>query len=75
MADRLPAAAGGSAVLSQQQVVSGLGRVGKTQLAAAFARTLQASRAVEVLIWVPASTRTSIVTGYAVDAHLRPQVW
>ena len=38
---------------------------GKTQLAAAAARDLLRSRAIEVLIWVNASSRDAVLTGYA----------
>ena len=46
-------------------VVSGLGGVGKTQLAAHLARHMRATRAVDVLVWVRATTRTDILTAYA----------
>ncbi len=41
------------------------GGTGKTQLAAAAARELLRSRAIEVLIWVNASSRDAVLTGYA----------
>jgi len=41
------------------------GGTGKTQLAAAFARTLWASRAVETLAWVNATSREAVVSGFA----------
>ncbi|MFJ5561642.1 tetratricopeptide repeat protein [Streptomyces sp. NPDC093250] len=46
-------------------LLSGFGGAGKTQLAADYARTVQKSGAVDVLVWVPASSRTSVVTSYA----------
>jgi tetratricopeptide (TPR) repeat protein len=41
------------------------GGTGKTQLAVAFTHALWTARAVEALIWVPASSRDGIVTGFA----------
>ena len=38
---------------------------GKTQLAVGFAHALWSSRAVDLLVWVAAGNRTSIVAGYA----------
>jgi tetratricopeptide (TPR) repeat protein len=38
---------------------------GKTQLAVGFAHALWSSRAVDLLVWVAAGNRTSIVVGYA----------
>lgn len=65
LADLLDAGAapGETAVLTQ--VLSGLGGVGKTQLAAEFARRLLAVGEVDLLVWITASARTPIVTGYA----------
>jgi tetratricopeptide (TPR) repeat protein len=40
------------------------GGTGKTQLAAALARFLWDSAAVDLLAWVPAASRDSIITGY-----------
>jgi transcriptional regulator with XRE-family HTH domain len=57
---------GGTAVLCQ--VLSGLGGVGKTQLAAAHARQLWQAGDLDLLVWVPASSRSAIVAGYA-QAH------
>lgn len=54
---------GGTAVLSQ--VLTGLGGVGKTQLAADYAQHAWDTGEVEVLLWVTASSRTAIVTTYA----------
>ncbi|MER5756893.1 tetratricopeptide repeat protein [Streptomyces sp. NPDC002088] len=53
----------GTAVLGQ--VLVGMGGVGKTQLAAAYARTAWLDGALDVLVWVTASTRSAVVTGYA----------
>ena len=41
------------------------GGTGKTQLAAEFARGLWSARAVDVLVWVTASTREAVIAGYA----------
>ncbi|MFE2536282.1 TerD family protein [Streptomyces sp. NPDC059371] len=54
---------GGTAVLVQ--VLTGMGGVGKTQLAADHARTLWHDGAVDVLVWVTAANRTAVVAGYA----------
>ncbi|MFE2326040.1 tetratricopeptide repeat protein [Streptomyces sp. NPDC059385] len=64
-ADRLRAAvqSGGTAVLCQ--VVTGMGGVGKTQLAADYARTAWRDGAVDILLWVSAATRSAVVTAYA----------
>jgi hypothetical protein len=53
-------AEGGTAVVTQ--VLSGLGGVGKTQLAAAYARSRSD---VDLLVWVTAGSRDAIFTGYA----------
>jgi hypothetical protein len=42
-----------------------IGGTGKTQLAVGFARSLCRERAVDLLVWVPAGSRTSIVASYA----------
>jgi tetratricopeptide (TPR) repeat protein len=55
LADADPAAAG------DQDVTGGLG---KTQIAAWLAHELVASRGVDLLIWINASSRDSVVTGY-----------
>ncbi|MEU2270931.1 tetratricopeptide repeat protein [Streptomyces olindensis] len=54
---------GGTAVLSQ--VLTGMGGVGKTQLAADYARTAWDEKSVDVLFWVTASAQSSVVSGYA----------
>jgi len=52
------------------------GGTGKTQLAVAFAHTVWNARAVDLLVWVPATSRDAILLGYAqaageVDADIR----
>lgn len=53
----------GAVVVSQ--VLSGLGGVGKTQLGAQLAHQVWTSRAVDLLIWITAGSRTSVIAGYA----------
>jgi hypothetical protein len=45
--------------------LAGLGGTGKTQLGSALARYLWGSGAVDLLAWVPAASRDSLLTGYA----------
>ncbi|MBB5926437.1 tetratricopeptide repeat protein [Streptomyces echinatus] len=60
--------ADGGAVLVTQPapagVVVGLGGVGKTQLAAHYARTAWQAGNLDVLVWITATTPQSIITGY-----------
>ncbi|WP_433350180.1 tetratricopeptide repeat protein [Micromonospora sp. CA-111912] len=56
-------AGGGTAVLS------GLGGVGKTQLAAAAARDAWSRQRVDLLVWVTAATRQGVVATYAQGAY------
>lgn len=53
----------GTAVLTQ--VLTGTGGVGKTQLAADYARTAWDNGEVDVLVWISASSRSAITAGYA----------
>jgi hypothetical protein len=46
------------------QVITGLGGVGKTQLAANYARSLWAAEAIDLLLWITADSRHSVITGY-----------
>ncbi|MET8479993.1 NB-ARC domain-containing protein, partial [Streptomyces clavifer] len=64
-ADRLRVAVdgGGTAVLSQ--VLTGMGGVGKTQLAADYARGAWDEGGLDVMVWVTASDRSPVVSGYA----------
>ena len=57
---RLPARpAGGSRCAGRAEVV------GKTQLAAAFAESLWESGSVDLLVWIEATSRASVLSGYA----------
>lgn len=58
---------GGPGIVSCQ-VLSGLGGVGKTQLAAALARRLWDDRQIDLLVWITATSRSAILTGYAETA-------
>ncbi|WP_063772820.1 FxSxx-COOH system tetratricopeptide repeat protein, partial [Streptomyces sp. MBT28] len=64
-ADRLRTAVegGGTAVLTQ--VLTGMGGVGKTQLAADYARAAWNDGDLDVLVWVTASAQSAVVSAYA----------
>lgn len=47
------------------QVLVGLGGVGKTQLAAGLAHQVWEARAVDLLVWATASSRTGVLTAFA----------
>ncbi|KOT90412.1 ATP-binding protein [Streptomyces sp. NRRL F-5755] len=67
-ADRLQVAADGGGTTVLGQVLTGMGGVGKTQLAADYALTAWDNASgdyLDVLVWVTASTRQAIVDGYA----------
>ncbi|WAZ19005.1 tetratricopeptide repeat protein [Streptomyces cinnabarinus] len=49
-------------------VVTGLGGVGKTQLAAHYARSLWQAGQLDVLVWITASSREAIMDGYTAAA-------
>ena len=53
------------AASGDRALLAASGGTGKTQLAAALAHQLWDSRAVDLLVWVKASTRNAILTGYA----------
>ncbi len=55
----------GDAAAADQPGAAPAGGTGKTQLAAATARELLRNRAIDVLIWVSASSRDAVLTGYA----------
>lgn len=69
----LPARLDGQAGLGSQPgptgpgvyLLTGPGGVGKTQLAVAFAQWLWRSRDIDLLVWVTASSRAAVLTGYA----------
>ncbi len=46
-------------------VLAGLGGVGKTQLAADYARTAWSRGEVDLLVWITVGSRSAVVTGYA----------
>jgi len=46
-------------------LVVGMGGVGKTQLAADYARTSWEAGDLDILVWITASDRSSVVSGYA----------
>ncbi|MGI5196307.1 NB-ARC domain-containing protein [Streptomyces sp. CA-288835] len=46
-------------------VLAGMGGVGKTQLAARYARTAWQTGALDLLVWITASSRSAVVAGYA----------
>jgi tetratricopeptide (TPR) repeat protein len=48
---------------------AGQGGTGKTQIAVAFGHALWGARAVDALVWVPATSREAIVTGFAQAAR------
>ncbi|MCY9784233.1 tetratricopeptide repeat protein [Nocardiopsis sp. EMB25] len=51
------------------QVLSGMGGVGKTQLAAHHARALLRREEVDLVVWAPAAERATILRAYADAAH------
>ncbi|RRS00106.1 tetratricopeptide repeat protein [Glycomyces terrestris] len=58
--------AGDGAVLCQ--ILTGMGGVGKTHTAAAYARRIWDAKAIDLLLWVRAADRGSIVSTYAAAA-------
>ncbi|MEU1824172.1 NB-ARC domain-containing protein [Streptomyces abikoensis] len=64
-AERLRSAADGGSTTVLNQVLTGLGGVGKTQLAADYARTAWDDGNLNVLVWITASARSPVVTRYA----------
>lgn len=50
-------------------VLSGLGGVGKTQVAAGLARQAWADERIDMLVWVTAATRQSVLVGYGLAAR------
>ncbi|WP_431330487.1 tetratricopeptide repeat protein [Streptomyces sp. IPPR8] len=64
-ADRLRATVAGGGTTMLSQVLTGMGGVGKTQLAAAHARAAWDDGRLDVLVWITASAQSSVVSGYA----------
>ncbi|WP_327110896.1 tetratricopeptide repeat protein [Streptomyces sp. NBC_01341] len=54
-----------SAMPMSCQVLVGMGGVGKTQLAASYARRAWAADSIDLLVWVTAATRSAVVAAYA----------
>ncbi|MBN6040035.1 tetratricopeptide repeat protein [Amycolatopsis sp. 195334CR] len=54
----------GAATTTPAAVLTGLGGVGKTQLAADHAHTMWDQRQVKLLVWISARTREAITAGY-----------
>jgi len=50
------------------QVLAGLGGIGKTQLAAAYAEDSWATGELDLLVWVTAASREALLAGYALAA-------
>ncbi|MGW0948112.1 FxSxx-COOH system tetratricopeptide repeat protein [Streptomyces sp. NPDC002623] len=67
---RVETAATGGTVALSQVVLTGMGGVGKTQLAARHARTAIDSGQVDLVLWVTAASRTAVADAYA-DAASR----
>jgi NB-ARC domain len=65
IAARLDTALAGGGTAIVRQIVSGLGGVGKTQLAAALARRLWDGANIDVLVWITANSVDAVVSGYA----------
>ncbi|MFF5487646.1 tetratricopeptide repeat protein [Streptomyces virginiae] len=63
----LDAALAGSGTVVLSQVLAGTGGVGKTQLAAHYAKTIRGS--VDVQVWATATSRDSVVSTYAAAAR------
>jgi tetratricopeptide (TPR) repeat protein len=58
----------GEAIVLANAEDDGAPGAGKTQLAVGFAHSVWNNRAVDLLVWVPASSRESIVSSYAMAA-------
>jgi hypothetical protein len=59
---------------SATPVVSGMGGVGKTQLAIYYAERLWATKQLDLLVWITATSRQAVIDGYAqaaIDLALR----
>ncbi|MDV9172188.1 tetratricopeptide repeat protein [Streptomyces sp. W16] len=62
--DLLNSAGAGRGTVELYQVLTGLGGVGKTQLAAHHAETLWAQEELDLLVWVTAASRNAVVGAY-----------
>lgn len=67
--ERLNRVAGEHHAVVLGQVLTGMGGVGKTQLAAHHAHTLLKAGQVDLMVWVPAAARSQVVQTYAQAAH------
>jgi tetratricopeptide (TPR) repeat protein len=63
--DRAAAPAASGSPVAAPEAQDWLRSTGKTQLAAAFAESLWRSGGVDLLVWIDATTRVSVLTGYA----------
>ncbi len=63
--DRAAAPASSRGPVAAPEAQDWLRSTGKTQLAAAFAESLWHSGGVDLLVWIDATTRVSVLTGYA----------
>jgi tetratricopeptide (TPR) repeat protein len=63
--DRAAAPASSRGPVGAPEAQDWLRSTGKTQLAAAFAESLWHSGGVDLLVWIDATTRVSVLTGYA----------
>lgn len=64
----------GSTATTQTRLLSGMGGVGKTQLAAHLANYLYDAGQLDLLVWISAASRQAIIAGYAqaaVDLSVR----
>ncbi len=65
VADRAAAPAAGPGLLAAPDAQDWLRSSGKTQLAAAFAESLWQSGDIDLLVWIEATSRASVLSGYA----------
>jgi hypothetical protein len=63
--DALAAAVAGDTAAVPCRVLSGAGGVGKTQLAARYARAQRQAGSVDLLLWITAASREAVLAGYA----------